>query len=113
VCDEWLIIKKCGRGSSHGGAQAGLPPNIGLSRRLVRKNVGLATLRSAKVLNSFPEQRLENFFETSVCKNGFADRTPKIANNSGFYGADCDVRLQRAAGTGRGKGERLGVEGAK
>ena len=58
VIDEIMFIEKGGCGSSHGGAQAALPTNIDLSRRLVQKKcVGLASLRRANVLVSSSEQR--------------------------------------------------------
>ena len=38
MIDEIMFIEKGGCGSSHGGAQAALPINIDISRRLVQKN---------------------------------------------------------------------------
>jgi hypothetical protein len=38
VIDEIMFIEKGGCGSSHGGAQAALPTNIDIPRRLVQKN---------------------------------------------------------------------------
>jgi len=38
VINEIMFIEKGGCGSSHGGAQAALPMNIDIPRRLMRRN---------------------------------------------------------------------------
>ena len=52
VIDEIMFIEKGGCGSSHGGAQAALPKNIDISRRLVQKNSAPSYTTTSTSLNN-------------------------------------------------------------
>ena len=66
MIDEITFIEKGGCGSSHGGAQAALLPNIDIPRRLVQKNARLAILRRARALTSFSEQSVHFCFNDDL-----------------------------------------------
>ena len=97
MIDEIMFIEKGGCGSSHGGAQAALPINIDISRRLVQKIVRLGILRRARVLTSFSEQSVHFCFNDDftlwLVQIEFGVLVLKMTNNTGFYGSCCDVRL--------------------
>ena len=68
---EITFIEKGGCGSSHGGAQAALPINIDIPRRLVQKNSAPSdTTKSTSLDIILGTKRIYIFVLTTICRFG-------------------------------------------
>ena len=92
-----MFIEKGGCGSSHGGAQAVLPINMDIPRRLMQKDSAPSDTTKSTSLDIILGTKRTFVFNDdlslSLVQNEFGVLALKMTNNTGFYGSCCNVNL--------------------